>query len=152
MILNFVSIRLSQGQIKNEIMKKIILISFVVAIASVNGNAQEQKVPRKTPEQRTERITVKLNEELALNDAQKVKVKEVILKQEQQREELFKQLESSREVFKEANKKNMQTTENELKTVLTPEQMGKLKQLREDMKQKRQKRGMQHSLPDKEPK
>lgn len=122
-------------------MKKIILISFVVAIASANGSAQEKKVSHKTPEQRTERITVKLNEELALNDVQKVKVKEVILKREQQREESIKQFESSREVFKEANKKNIKATEEELKTILTPEQMGKLKQSKEEMKQKRQKGG-----------
>ena len=139
-------------QIKKLIMKKIILISFAVAIASANGMAQEQKAPRKTPEQRTEQIIVKLSEELVLNDVQKVKVKEVILKREQQREESFKQLESNREEFRETNKKNLKASEEELKTILTPVQMEKLKKLREERKQKRQKRGMLNTSPPQETK
>lgn len=121
-------------------MKKIILISFAIAIATANGSAQEKKVPHKTPEQRTERRTVKLNQELALNEVQKVKVREVVLKQELQRDESIKQFEGNREALKEANKKNMKESEDELKTILTPEQMEKLKQHREEIKQKRQKK------------
>lgn len=136
-------------------MKKIILISFAIAIATANGSAQEKKVPHKTPEQRTERRTVKLNQELALNDVQKVKVKEVILKQELQREESIKQFEGNREALKEANKKSMKESEDELKTILTPEQMEKLKQHKEEVKQKRQKKveaNKQHKCVENEPK
>jgi Spy/CpxP family protein refolding chaperone len=125
-------------------MKKIILISFAVAIATVNGFAQEKKGERKTPEQRTEKIVVKLNEKLALTDDQKTKVKEVILKQEQQREVSRKQFENNRDAFKESNKKNMQATDVALKNILTPDQMEKVKQLREEQKEKRENKKMHH--------
>ncbi len=121
-------------------MKKIILISFALAIASANVFAQGKKASHLTPEQLAEELTVKLNEDLALTDVQKVKVKEVILKREQQREISIKQLERSRDVFKEANKLSMKTAEDSLKTILTPEQMNKMRQHKKQMKKKAQKK------------
>jgi protein CpxP len=125
---------------KKQTMKKIILISFAIAIVTANISAQEKKGPHKTPEQRAERRTVKLNQELALNEEQKVKVKEVVLKQELQRDESIKQFAGNREVLKEANKKNRKESEDELKSILTPEQIDKLKQHKEEIKQTRQKK------------
>lgn len=122
-------------------MKKIILISFAVALATANLCAQTKKVSRITPEQLAEKITVKLSADLALSDVQKAKVKEVILKREKQREESIRQFERSREVFKEANKISMKAAEDELKTILTPEQMKKLAQHKKDTKQKPKKTG-----------
>ena len=114
-------------------MKKIILISFAFAIVNANTRAQEGKT-RLTAEQRTEKMIAKLNDDLAFNDDQKLKVKEVVLKREMQREEINKQFEKERAAFKEANKKNMAATEEQLKIILTPEQIEKLKKHRKEMR------------------
>lgn len=118
-------------------MKKTIIISFLVAIAMVKGSrAQEKKPAPKTPEQRTEKMVSKLNEVLVLNADQKVKVKDVIMKREQQRAEINKKFEKAKEEFKEANQKNMKITKEELEKILTPEQVEKLKKHKEEIKQK----------------
>ncbi len=130
-------------------MKKTILILFTVAIAAVNMSAQEKKSVAKSPEQRTEKMVTRLNEVLALNDDQKVKVKAVVLKREQKRAELHKQYETDKESFKKANRENIKTGEAELKKILTPEQTEKLKKHREEMKQKRKdKKAAATTAPD----
>ena len=74
-------------------MKKIILILFAVAIASVNGVAQEATKtppPRKTPAERAENMTKRLTIDLNLNEDQQVKVKAIILKREEDRDKASK--------------------------------------------------------------
>jgi hypothetical protein len=130
-------------------MKKVILVLFTTAIAFVSSsNAQEKKATSKTPEQRTEKIVSKLNEVLALNEDQKGKVKDVILKREQQRAELHKKFEKDKEGLKEANQKNMKAAEEELRKILSPEQIEKLKKHREEMKQKHKDKKGASASPD----
>ncbi len=117
-------------------MKKLILISFALTIVAATGLAQPEKKAKKTPEERTEKIVTKLSAELALNDSQKAKVKEIVLKREKEHEKISDQFEKDRNTFKEASKKNIETGDEQLKSVLTPEQMEKLKAGREEMKQK----------------
>ena len=71
-------------------MKKVILSLAVAVIVSANCVAQEQTRQMKTPEDRTERQVEKMNKDLSLTDEQKPKVKEIVLKHEQEREELNK--------------------------------------------------------------
>ncbi len=118
-------------------MKKVILVLFAVAIAAVNMNAQEKKQVAKDPEQRTEKMVTRMNDLLALNDEQKVKVKAVILTREQKKAELHKQYEKDKASFKKANRENIKSSEEDLKKILTPEQTEKLKKHREEMKKKR---------------
>lgn len=119
-------------------MKKAILILFALAIAVVNTNAQDAKAAKKpkTAEQRTEKVMTKLNEKLSLTDTQKPKVKEIILKREQQQEANRKQFEKDQAALKEANKKVRKSSDEELKAALTPEQIEKLKQHRAEMREK----------------
>lgn len=113
-------------------MKKIFLILFTVAIASVNAFAQEpakQRAPKKTPEERAENMTKRLTKELNLTVDQQGKVKSIILKREQDRDKITKEM-------KEAPVK----AREELKVVLSPEQFQKFEVKEAEMKQKREER------------
>ena len=121
-------------------MKKIILILFTVAIASVNSLAQEPakpKQPKKTPEERAENMTKRLTKELNLNEDQQVKTKAIILKRELSREKISKEMKESPAKVKE-----------EFKQVLTPEQFQKFEMKEAEMKKKREER-RKHPLPPK---
>lgn len=116
-------------------MKRIILILFTVAIASVNAMAQEstkQKREQKTPEERAENMTKRLTKELNLSADQQDKVKSIILKREQDREKIAKEM-------KEAPVK----VREELKVILSPEQFQKFEAKEAEMKKKREERRKQ---------
>jgi hypothetical protein len=110
-------------------MKKTILILFAVAIASVNLLAQEtmrKEHSARTPEEKAENVSRKMTRELALNADQQAKIKALILKREQQREAKISN-----------GKDNRDRMEAEIMGVLTPEQLQKWKQKKEEMKKSR---------------
>jgi hypothetical protein len=113
-------------------MKKIMLTVTVMTIASVSLFAQN-KPPHKTPQERTEKIVVKMKNDLALSDDQVLKLKPVILKREQQREELHEKMDT----VKSHTRKVMKDAEEDLKKILTAEQLEKLKQERKEMRDRR---------------
>jgi hypothetical protein len=113
-------------------MKKIMLTVIAVAIASISTFAQKSKPPRKTPGERTERIVVKMKTDLALSDDQVLKLKPVILKREQQRDELYTKMDT----VKTHTRKIMKDAEEDFKKILTTEQLEKLKQERKEMHDK----------------
>ena len=124
-------------------MKKLILILFAVAIASVNSRAQEPvkktPPPQKSPAERAENMTKRLTKELNLSAEQQVKVKAIILKREQDRLEASKDL-------KEGNGK----AKEELKTVFTPEQFQKFEAKEAEMKKKREEKRKNSPPPTKD--
>lgn len=123
-------------------MKKIMLTVVVVAIASLSVFAQKEKQPRKTPEERTEKIVVKMKNDLALTDEQVSKLKPVVLKREQQKDDLYTKMDT----VKNHTRKVMKDAEEEFKKILTPEQLEKLKQERKEMHEKHLQRqeGLKH--------
>ena len=113
-------------------MKKTFLLLFAVAITSVNIFAQEaQKVNKalKTAEERTETMINKMVKELTLTEDQKVKMKAVVLKAEQDREIRIKEEKARRD-----------KTIAEIKAILNPEQFQKFQQKKSEMKENRQKK------------
>ncbi len=112
-------------------MKKIIISLVLATIVVASINAQEQKRPSMTPEQRAERYFNKISEELALTSQQKASVKALILAREIQRDELRKQTPNDNAAFMSAFKKVNAQTEKDIKALLTPEQIEKQKQARE---------------------
>lgn len=123
-------------------MKRIILILFTVAIASVNSVAQEPTKPpppRKTPEERAENMTKRLTKELALNPEQQIKAKAIVLKREQDREKVAKDMKQGSGKVKE-----------EFKAILTPEQFQKFEAKEAEMKKKREERRKQSPPPSKD--
>ncbi len=129
---------------KNKITmsKRIILILFTVAIASVNSMAQEptkSDPPRKTPEERTENMTKRLTKELALNPEQQIKTKAIILKREQNREKMSKEMREEHMKVKQ-----------EFKSFLSEEQFQKFEKKEAEMKKKREERRMKSPPPSPE--
>lgn len=109
-------------------MKKKFLTLFAAAIVSANISAQESQaanVPKKSPEEKAEKMTARLTTELALTPAQQTKVKALILQHEQARAGEMKDNTAEREKF-----------DADIKTILTPEQYQTLEQKREEMKQR----------------
>lgn len=122
--------------------KRIILILFTAAIASVNSMAQElakSDPPKKTPEERAENMTKRLTKELALNPEQQVKAKAIILKREQDREKITNDMKEGHEKVKE-----------EFKLFLSQEQFQKFEKKEAEMKKKREERRKQ-SPPNEPP-
>ena len=103
---------------------------FAVAIASVNIYAQEpqeKNAPKKTPEERAENMTKRMTKELALTPDQQTKMKDLILRREQEREQKM-----------EGAKQDRGKWDAEMKAILTPEQYQKLQEKREEGKEKRE--------------
>ena len=118
-------------------MKKIILSLVAVAIAFATTNAQDKKAPtQKTPEQRTERFMTKLTEEYALTEEQKPKVKDLILKREQSRDELRKKYADDNNSFATEFKKANAEADKNVKALLTPEQIEHQKQYIEEARKR----------------
>ena len=123
-------------------MRKIILIVSVVAIASANILAQEppprQDAPKKTPEERADNMTKRITKELSLTTDQQAKVKALVLKREQDREDHIKE-----------GKAEHEKMDADLQLILTAEQYQLYQQKREEMKKKREEKQMapQNSPP-----
>jgi hypothetical protein len=111
-------------------MKRIILTFAVVVITTISIVGQE---PRRSPEERTEKIIAKMKSELVLSDDQVNKLQPVILKREQEREELRSKMRDAHDQHRQMAKQ----AEDDFKNILTPEQLEKLKQLRNEMTEKR---------------
>ena len=114
---------------------------LVVAMASTSGFSQEKKNQSKSPDQRTDKIVERLNSEVSLTDEQKPKIKEIIEKREQARADIMKQYPDKNDAYKDAVKKLMVQSEKEIKAILTPEQIAKQKQAREQAREKRKENG-----------
>lgn len=120
-------------------MKKIILVCALVGGLVSGAFAQGDRLTRgerteKTPEQRAEIRTKRMQESLSLNNEQYQKVLAINLEQEKKREEFRKaereRMMANRQQFKANHDAAMKSYEN----VLTPEQMTKFK---EDAKKRR---------------
>ncbi len=111
-------------------MKKILLILFAIAIASINIMAQgpqDGNAPKRSPEERAAKMTERMTKELVLTADQQTKLKALILKREKEREERMKE-----------EKARMDKMDAEIKTILTPEQYQKFEQKRNEMRQNHQ--------------
>ncbi|CAN5499940.1 hypothetical protein BH10BAC1_BH10BAC1_13360 [soil metagenome] len=120
-------------------MKKLFIILFTVAIASVNSMAQEpvkQKQSQKSPAERAENMTKRLTKELNLTADQQIKAKAIILKREQDRD-------NNVQKAKGAHAK----TKAEFKTFLSEEQFKKYEEKEAEMKKKREERRKQGPPP-----
>lgn len=119
------------------------MILFTVAIVSVNAKAQEAKQSpvKKTPEQRAEQITARMTKSLELNADQQKKIKELILKREQDREAMEVKIKANRELIEKQ-------TDEEFKKILNSEQFQKFQKKKEEMKKKREEKHDHHNEDD----
>lgn len=114
---------------------RILILGALVSITSVSF-AQEQQQANKelTPEMRAERATKKMTADLSLTKDQIEKVKAINLEFAKKRDAM--KAESTQD--KEANKALRAEMDAKFKTVLTPEQMTKMKELEKERMETKQ--------------
>lgn len=99
---------------------------------------------RMTPEMRANRWVEHMNNNLALSEEQKIKLREIITKREQQRMADRQTNKDNKEGLKQAAKARHASYEPQIKSVLTPEQYLKLEQIRKERRENRQKHRASH--------
>jgi periplasmic protein CpxP/Spy len=93
--------------------------------------------PQRSPEQRADMQTQRLTTQLALTAEQQPKVREIFLAQANRMETLRGQRGTAdRQAMQQQMKDAMTTTDEQLKTVLTPDQYTKYQQVREQRLEK----------------
>lgn len=108
-----------------NILKLIILFTFLFSYNSIHAQDAEKRKAQFTPEQRADRMSNHLQSNLSLTDEQKQKVKDLFLEQEKKREaDQTKRKETREEMDKSLTK------------IFTPEQMEKYKKMEADRRGK----------------
>lgn len=113
-------------------MRKILFLAVLslLLIAEEGCSRQQQKntPERATPEQESERLVERLNEELRLTEQQQNDLKVYFTDSFKKRKEAFGKNKGNREEFREMMKKEREETDAQLKKVLTEEQYNTYKE------------------------
>ena len=133
-------------------MKKLILSLVAAAMVATGANAQENKQavkpaqekpaqeqakPGKTPADRMERQIERMDKEMGLSPEQKAKIKEIMTKRDQSRDELMKKYpDRNSEDFKKESRILVMESEKQIKAVFTPEQIEKQKKARDEPRER----------------
>ena len=128
---------------KRNIMKKIILTIASVILIITGVSAQKGAEQKRTPEERADRALTRMKSDLALSEDQVSKLRPIVLKREQKKDELLVKMDT----LKSSTRKIMKEAEEGFKKILTSEQMEKLKLQRKEMHERR----MHHSGNANEP-
>lgn len=116
-------------------MKNVLIITTLILVGTAWGQAEGPR-ERKSPEERAERMTKKMKNNLDLTDEQtdQVKAQNLVFfqKQEEQRAKM--------EALREEGKAMHEEHKSALKSILTPEQAAKAEELMDERKEKRKKR------------
>lgn len=121
---------------------KITALALLLIINSAAW-AQDRVHHRITPEERADRVTAHLTEQLQLNEEQAARVRSLQLAH---MEETRSRIESTteREERKKIRQEQHQAMKEELKTILSEEQMQKFEKLTDKRKQKRGEKKERH--------
>lgn len=118
-------------------MKKLLIIAIIFSL-SLSAFAQRgQNREKSTPEQRAEKMTGRMAEQLDLNEEQKKEIYKINLQNAQKRQE---EMEARREAMKSLN----ESQKEQIGAVLTPEQKEKWEEIRSENRKQmedRNKRG-----------
>jgi len=117
--------------------KVISVIALLVFFASINIFSQGEDVKqKKTPEERADNVSTKMQKKLELTDEQKLSVHDALL-------ETFKQGETDRELYKDdkearrnAAKTRFEKLDSKFKEILSQEQYQKFETQKQKMKEK----------------
>jgi Spy/CpxP family protein refolding chaperone len=120
---------------------KTIILSIIMAFATATAvQAQDKQKKAKTPEQRAEMLTNKMETELKLDATQKAKVLEINKATATQLEQIKNEGKPADDAQKKARRERVKTIEAEREkqfaAILTPEQMAGYKKMKEDGKEK----------------
>ena len=112
-------------------MRKFLFLAALslLLIAEESCSQQQKKTPeRATPEQESERMVERLNEELQLTEKQQNELKVYFTDSFKKRKETFEKNKESREELRDMMKKEREATDAQLKKVLTEEQYNTYKE------------------------
>jgi protein CpxP len=121
-------------------MKKWMIGVAVLAITSLQVEAQQQKRQHPNPEERAKQSTEKMAAELGLNDAQKAQILELNLDQAKKRQAEMERMAAERKEKMEA----MKAHQEKIKSVLTEEQLAKWDDIKLEQREKRRPGGEVH--------
>ena len=129
--------------------KVISIIALFVFFASINIFSQGEDVKqKKTPEERAENISVKMQKNLELTDEQKQSVCNALLETFKQRETDIELYKDDKEARRNAAKTRFETLDAKFKDILSQEQYQKFETHKQKMKEKRKEK-MKHKHKEK---
>lgn len=117
-------------------MKKLIMIAaiFMMTYAGAfaqRGQGSQQKEPM-TPEQRAEKMTMKMTEELGLSEDQKQKIYKINLENSQKREAQRAAMEQERKANRSEMQAQAKAQNEQIEAILTPEQKTKWEEVKKE--------------------
>lgn len=120
-------------------MKKIILIATIFTLTFATAFAQRgQQREATTPEQRAERITIRMSEQLELTETQKEEIYKINLENSQKRNAEMEAVKKERAEKRSQMQESMKAQNEQIEAVLTPEQKVKWSELKESNREKGQ--------------
>jgi len=118
----------------------IALLSSAFTVSKITSQVNDFK-QKKTPEERAQNFSERLSKGLSLTSEQQNKVYDIMLSHATQADQI-RTNETSKETRKEQLKNLRQSTDSQIQSVLTDEQIQKYNELKQKMKEKRkQKKG-----------
>lgn len=125
-------------------MKKLLMIAILFSLSLSVFAQRGQNREMSTPEQRAEKMTNRMAEQLDLNDQQKKEIYKINLQNAQKRQIEMEARRVEMEARKEAMKAQNQLQKEQIQAILTPEQNEKWEEIRTENRKKmedRSKRG-----------
>ncbi len=117
-------------------MKKLIMIATIFAMTSAVAFAQRaQHKEMQSPEQRAERMTVKMTEELGLSEDQKQKIYQINLENAQKRQKQWEAMQVDREARKAEMQAQAKAQNDQIEALLTPEQKSRWEEVKKENRQ-----------------
>lgn len=118
-------------------MKKILMIAviFSLSLAAYGQRGGVQK-EMSSPEERAERMTNRMEEQLGLSEDQKQKIYQINLQNAQSRDVEMENRRDEAKQRRENRQHQMQEQNKEIETILTPEQVEKWGEIRDSNRQR----------------
>jgi Spy/CpxP family protein refolding chaperone len=121
-------------------MKKLLMIAAIFTMTFAGANAQRgqggprggQQKESMTPEQRAEKITTKMTEELGLSEDQKQKIYQVNLENAKKRDANRATMEEERKAKRTEMQAQNQAQNEQIEAILTPEQKTKWEEVKKE--------------------
>jgi len=136
--------------LKKTIMKNIMILTILTVFVAIPGFSQEdnpehpkkENMKKLTPEEKAKKRTEKMTEVLGLNDDQASKIEAINLEHAVEMDEI----KLEHKALKERAKKQRETTETNIKSVLTTEQQAVFEEKNKERKKKHEdhKKNCQH--------
>jgi len=113
----------------------VLFITSLFAVSNIYSQTSD-KAPKKTPEERAKNRSEKMTKHLSLTDEQKQKVYDIWYSHCTQADALRNST-TDKETRKSEMKKLFESTDTQLQSVLTSDQLTKYNEMKEKMKEKR---------------